>query len=262
MIRRRCPAAARQSAGELEVAGLVPGLDDAVLAVPAEHGERAGRQAEQAPEWGLQPDPARREDAEQVTVREQEDVAVGVAAPVRGPGPPGARPRPPSRRPARGRSRWTSRDRSRGCPASASLRARRSPTRRGPVRPRAVPKPASAAVSLARTRGLVRTRLNGGRPSSARPRSRAPSARACSRPASVSGMSVRPVWRPSSAHSVCPCRTSQIRGPFDVVAVAHADVSSTSGRTVSAGSASKNSRGPHRKSHARTIAGTVAIFVL
>ena len=117
------------------MAGLVPGLDDRVLAIPAEDRERAGREAEQAAERRLQADPARGEDAEQVTVREEQDVAVGRRGPGRGRGPPVARPRPRSRRRARARSRWTSPGTSRGCPASASLRGRRSPTRRDPARP-------------------------------------------------------------------------------------------------------------------------------
>ena len=37
---------------------------------------------------------------------------------------------------------------------------------------------------------------------------------ACSRPNSVSGMSVRPVWRPLRAHSVSPCRTRTRRWPL------------------------------------------------
>ena len=49
---------------------------------------------------------------------------------------------------------------------------------------------------------------------------------------------------------------------FGIAASAHAEVSSTSGRTASDGPASKDSRGLQRKSHARITAGTVAIFVL
>ena len=203
----------------------------------------AGREAEQAAERRLEADPPGGEDAEEVPVREQQDIAIGGLGPGEDPirpcadllgglavGPRARPDRPIRVRLADGR-------------CQQALEGAVVPFGQVGLDRRASAKPARRAVSLARTRGLVRTRANGGRPSTSWVRSRSPSATAWSRPTSVSGMSVRPVCRPSRAHSVWPWRTSQILRPFRPRRRRSCRRSSTSGRTVSEGWASKNSRG-------------------
>ena len=95
-----------------------------------------------------------------------------------------ARPRPAPDRPARVVGR--------GSPRSAGPRARRSPIRAGRGRRarRRRSRPARRSRPHATAGWSARAR-RGGRPAAAR------ASRAWSRPVSVSGTSVRPVWRPS-----------------------------------------------------------------
>ena len=217
--------------------------------------------ANSPPDVGRQAQPAGGQDAEQVTVSEEQDVAVGCPDPgdhAVGPGGDlvdglAARPRSAPDRPVgelapdvgrsdvpRGRRSPTRGDRGRG----------RRPRRNRPVRrsPRHATADWSAPVRR-RDRRAVR-RAPGPGP----------------RPAAVNGTSVRLVCRPSLAHSVSPCRTSQTswrRWCRVAGRVAHqADRRSVSGRTVSAGSAAKNWRGRQPKSGARKAPGTCEMRVL
>ena len=85
-------------------------------------------------------------------------------------------------------------------------RTRRSPTRRGRRAPSArSPSPASSHVRRARCNGLVSTRrVVDVRRSPARTGAEQAGARRS--PSALSGMSVRPVWRRSTVHSVSPWR--------------------------------------------------------
>src|SRR6188472_2820146 len=59
-----------------EVAGLVPGLDDRVLAIPAEDRDGRGAEREQGARCGRQIEPASGQDPQEMAVREDEDIAV------------------------------------------------------------------------------------------------------------------------------------------------------------------------------------------
>ena len=77
----------------------VPDPHGGYVAVVAEHAQGAGIQQKVLPGARRQPEPARREHAQHVAVREQRDVARRPRAPGRSPDPPAHRPAPASRRP-------------------------------------------------------------------------------------------------------------------------------------------------------------------
>src|SRR5713101_5928501 len=61
-----------------EKRAVIPAADDPALALPAEHAHRGGPQDEQPPgAWG-QPQPAGREDAQHMGMREESDIARGL----------------------------------------------------------------------------------------------------------------------------------------------------------------------------------------
>src|SRR5206468_3273053 len=68
-IQERRPG--ERSAGN---AGLVPAEDHRLLPLPAEDGDRRGREREEPAVYGREVEPTRREHAEDVTVGEQEDI--------------------------------------------------------------------------------------------------------------------------------------------------------------------------------------------
>ena len=113
------------------------------------------------PEAGVLAQPRRGEDAQQVAVGDQGDVAACAAAPRPGPAPAthGRRPPRPSPRgcrPARRRRRTPSRSGrrgSRGSPRSCAPRSRRSPTRRGRRRARVEPGQLGRAPGAGQRRG-------------------------------------------------------------------------------------------------------------
>ncbi len=155
-------------------------------------------------------------------------------------------------RPAPRPARWS--HRSSGPPTTATTpdgppgsrprcgpRRRRSPTPAGPRTRQRRGSPASAAVSRARCIGLVSTMAN------ERPRKNGPRAMASRRPSSVSGRSVRPVWRLALDQSVSPWRTTTRRGP-----TSGSSVIACSGRASTCPAAAARSPGAGPTSPART----------
>ena len=239
----------------------VPDLDDPPILLPAELRDRRRPELEAARGDGRGLDPAGGEDAQEVAVGEDEDVAASRQQAPRSPDPPWLRALRGSRRRRSGRSRPSSPGSpGRSRPASAPRRCR-SPTPGGHRRARPGRRsPANRAVSAARASGLDTTRVNVRPARSARQPLGLRDARGVERDVRPAGVpaGLRPV-RLAVANDDETRRRRGLVGPGHGAGGPSSASVRPGGGTSAPGSASKNGRGRQPNIPASRTAGTWAI---